>query len=90
MPKPTSEELETALAEAARMREQQEDPFFLAKTLLNHNYRLGILERVLAAAKHYLHSGLAPHEHALLERAIAEADRASVALGNERERFGLE
>jgi len=90
MPRPTPAELEIALAEAARMREQQEDPLFLAKTLLNQNYRLGMLERVLDAAKHYLHSGLAPHEHALLERAIAEADHASRPLGDQRERFGLE
>lgn len=78
MGKPTEEELKTALAEAARMREHGEDPHFLAKSLLNLNYRLKHLEHVLQASERYLHSGLAEHNHAELVRAIEAYKRAEV------------
>ena len=87
---PTSSELELALAHAARMREQQQDEYFLAKSLLNQHHRLTLLQRVLDAAKHYLHSGLAPHEHAELVKAIAAAEKAANPAGGENEDFGLE
>lgn len=70
MGKPTEDELKSALSEAAHMREQGEDPHFVAKSLLNLNYRLAHLEQVLHAADRYLHSGLAEHNHAELVRAI--------------------
>lgn len=73
---PTDEELKTALDEAARMREQGEDPFHIAKTLLNHNYRLDLLEKVLHSAELYLHSGHGNSEHARLMRAIETAKNA--------------
>lgn len=72
MGKPTEEELTTALAEAARMREQGDDPQFMAKTLLNVHYRFKHLEKVLSAIEHYLHSGQAASEHSKLIRAINE------------------
>ena len=72
MGKPTEEELKKALAEASRMREQGEDPHFVAKSLLNTHYRFKYLERVLHAAEHYLHSGQAVHEHTQLVKAINE------------------
>lgn len=81
---PRKEELETALAEAARMREQGEDPAFLAKALFNHHYRLGLMEDVLVAAKRYLHSGESSRAHSELQRAIDRAERAkAVAPENE-------
>ncbi len=40
MSKPTEDELQAALTEAARLREEGEDHYFLAKSLLNLNYRL--------------------------------------------------
>ena len=40
MSKPTDEELMLALREAASMRDDARDPRFIAKALLNMNYRL--------------------------------------------------
>ena len=76
MGKPTEQELQLALAEAARLRESGEDEHFLGKALLNHHYRLGLLEDVLARARVYLHSGHGSKEHALLLRAIDKAEKA--------------
>lgn len=77
MGKPTTQELEMALAEAARLREHGEDEHHLGKALLNHNYRLGLYEDVLVAAKRYLHSGGASRAHQELTRAIEKAEAAS-------------
>lgn len=74
---PTQDELTQALEEAVRMREHGDDPHHLAKVLLNHNHRLGKLERVLKAAELYMHSGHAGKEHADLMRAIEAAKYAS-------------
>ncbi len=90
MSRPSASELTTALQEAERMREQQEDPHFIAKALLSSHYRNGFLERVRDAVRHYLHSGLSPHEHSVLERALAEAERADRAIGETPPGFGLE
>lgn len=74
MGKPTSQELEQALEAAARMREHDEDPHFIAKTLLNLQYRMGFLEKVMRAAELYLR-GEGAHEHTVLLRAIEAAKR---------------
>jgi len=74
---PTEQELEQALSEAARLREHGEDHHHLAKVLLNHNYRIKQLEKVLHAAEVYLHSGHGGHEHGLLLRAIETAKQTS-------------
>lgn len=74
---PTTEELQIALNEAARMREQGEDPHHIAKALLNHNHRIGILERVVFAAELYIRSGQGGHEHTELIRAIEAARKTS-------------
>lgn len=80
MGKPTTKELEQALAEAARLREQGEDVHHIAKALLNLNYRNACLEKVLRAAELYLR-GLGEHEHTVLQKAIDlahhEDERAS-------------
>lgn len=86
MGKPTDEELKSALAEAARMREQGEDPHFVAKALLNLDYRFGHLEQVLRATERYLHSGLAEHNHAELIRAIEAYKRVETRGGHEDNR----
>ena len=70
---PTTEELQVALDEAARMRETGEDAHHLAKALLNHNHRIKVLEKVLFAAELYIRSGQAGHEHTELVRAIEAA-----------------
>ena len=69
MGKPTLQELQQALVEAARMRENNQDPNFLAKSLLNLHYRIGFLEKVMRAADIYLR-GESPQQHTVLQRAI--------------------
>ena len=51
MGKPTPEELQKALTEAGRMREKGEDSHFLAKSILNMNFRIKILEKVTSGVK---------------------------------------
>ncbi|WP_455198954.1 hypothetical protein [Kaarinaea lacus] len=87
---PTEEELQQALEEAGRMREQGEDPHHLAKTLLNHHYQIEMLEKVLRAAELYIHSGHAGTEHAALIRAIEGAKKARSDSGDhEQLDYGL-
>jgi hypothetical protein len=88
MGKPTEEELERALEEAKRMREQGEDPHFIAKALLNLNYQNEFLIKVMRAVENYLHSGMAEREHAQLIKAIEKA-REVDDLGAHRERPSL-
>lgn len=85
MAKPTPEEFKTALQHAAQMREQGEDIFFIAKALLNLNYRVKYLEEVMDKTKLYLHSGEAAVEHGLLVNAIEAAEKASLGPGEEDE-----
>lgn len=88
---PTTEEMKEALAEAGRMREQGDDPHHVAKALLNLNYRVKILERVLEAAELFYRSGHAVTEDQNLKKAIADARAAIERSGAiEHERFGLE
>ncbi len=65
---PTEEELEIALTEAARMREQGEDPKFVAKALLNSHFQVEQLSHVLAAVELYFNSGMAVTEHQKSQR----------------------
>lgn len=88
MGKPTSQELEEALQEAKRMREQGDDPHHVAKALLNMNYQRGFLDEVLHAAENYLQSGMAEREHTLLVKAIEKA-REVDDQGAHRERPAL-
>jgi hypothetical protein len=86
MGKPTEEELNHALAKAAEMREHGEDPDFIAKSLLNLNYRFGVWQKVVEALKRYLHSGQASTEHARLVTALREAERREAENAHEHER----
>lgn len=70
MGKPSKEELTEALAEAGRMREQGEDPHFVAKSLLNHDYRLKLFEQLYQCVEHYLRSGQAEQEHGKLMKIL--------------------
>jgi len=83
MGKPTKEEYETALTHAAQLREQDEDEYHMAKSLLNLDYRIKYLEEVLAKADLFLHSGEGTHEHAELVKAIKRAREASLAAGQD-------
>ena len=90
MAKPTKDELHIALAEAARMREQDEDPHYLAKCLLNHHFRLGYLEEVMLAVERYLHSGLAEAEHQRLLKVLEKARQAEAHISHsEHGKLGL-
>ena len=87
---PTSEELEIALQEAARMREEGDDSHHLAKVLLNHHYRLELMDKVMHAAELYLRSGQGTQEHARLVRAIEAAKNAErLSTTHDRLDYGL-
>jgi hypothetical protein len=89
MGKPTEDELRMALEEAARMRESGADPHFVAKALLNLNYRTKSLEQVLNATERYLRSGQAVSDHQHMVEAIRNYHRLDDrAAGHDAERFG--
>ena len=91
MSKPTDTELKIALNKAIKMKEQGHDDYFLAKSLINHHYRIRYLEEVLHIADRYLNHGMADHERTELLRAIEKArDAEARTSGNEHEEFGLE
>ena len=91
MSKPTDTELKIALAKAIEMKEQGHDEYFLAKSLINHQYRIRYLEEVLQIADRYINHGMADGEHTALLRAIEKAkDAEARTSGNEYEEFGLE
>lgn len=77
MGKPTVEELKQALHAAITMRESGQDPDFIAKSLLNLNYRVEKLESVLSAARRYLHAGQSVSDHRTLLRAVQTAEEAT-------------
>lgn len=72
MGKPTEQELDEALETAAQMREDDNDPHYVAKALLNLNYRMAYMEKVFHAAKLYMR-GMSEHERTMLQKAINEA-----------------
>ena len=91
MAKPTDNELDSSIKMAIQMREKRIDPFFVAKTLLSHNYRIKYLEEVLRAADLYLNMGMSERERTKLLRAIEKAkDAESHTSQQGRESFGLE
>jgi hypothetical protein len=91
MPKPSEEELETALKTAAQMRDDDNDPFFVAKALLSHNYRIRYLEEVMHVADRYINHGMSEQEKTHLIRTIEKAKDAEYFTANkERDSFGLE
>lgn len=75
MGKPTDEQLKQALVKAAEMRELGDDPDFIAKSLLNLNYRFTVWQKVIDATKRYLHLGHGSNEHARLVSAMREAEQ---------------
>ncbi|MDH5388105.1 MAG: hypothetical protein OEY06_06625 [Gammaproteobacteria bacterium] len=90
MSKPSDEEINTALKMAIQMREKEMDPFFLAKTLLSHNYRIGYLEKVLKAADRYLSMGMAERQRTELVKLIEKTKDAEFHTAQkEQENMGL-
>ena len=91
MSKPSDNELKIALKKAIEMKEHDNDDSFIAKTLINHHYRIRYLEEVLKIADRYMNHGMADHEHTQLLRAIEKAKEAEQRTsGNEHDDFGLE
>lgn len=82
MSKPTDIELKTALIAAATMKEHNKDPFFLAKSLLNHNYRLKIYEDLLQAADTYINHGQADQQRMKLLKCIEKIKAAELRTAN--------
>ncbi len=76
MGKPTEEELRRALEAAGKMRELGKDPYHVAKALLNANYRLRLMEKVLKAADRFVAQGQSVQAHRDLVSAIREAKAA--------------
>ncbi len=76
MGKPTEAELQQAIVAAVQMRESGKDPDHVAKCLLNLNYRVQKLERVLTASKRYLHAGQSVSDHRSLLQVIQAAEKA--------------
>lgn len=72
---PSQEELTQALSTAAKMREQDKDPDYLAKCLLNQHYQLELMNKVVKAAKVYLRSGHGSREHSQLLKAIEQVEQ---------------
>lgn len=91
MSKPTDEELKTALRRAMIMKETGDDPEFLAKSLLNHHYRLTYLPEILFAADLYLNHGMAEADRTKLLRLIEKAKTSEDNTAKiEHYNFGLE
>jgi hypothetical protein len=91
MPQPTPQELDEAIKMAIQMREKRLDPYYVAKCLLSHNYRIKHLERVLTAADRYLNMGMAEQERTQLLHEIQMAkDLESFTSQHEMDNFGLQ
>ncbi len=86
----TPEQIATALQEAERMRDQNQDPALVGHYLLYAHERLQLLEEVLNCTKRYLHSGEAVHEHTRLTRAIDKANEGQRRHSHDDATFGLE
>lgn len=88
---PSRQELDIALAEAERLRDQDIDVHHLGKCLLYLSRRDEVLERLLDAVEHYLNSGHAQLEHGRLIQAVDAARHQMWEEGrNETTNFGLE
>ncbi len=68
--KPNANELKIALDEATRMRAKDEDPLFLAKSLIYLQQRNSDLENVFQHLEKYLRFGFPVEEHAALVRLV--------------------
>jgi len=91
MSKPTDTELKTAMEAAATMKDQDNDLAFIAKSLLNHNYRLRFYEELLKYADLYMNHGQSEHDHMELLRCIDKIKEIENFTAHESSgNFGLE
>jgi hypothetical protein len=68
--KPSSEQMKHALEVAEGMRDRDDDPDSLSRTLLYLQHRTEVLEQVHNAANEYMHFGQEERQHARLLRAL--------------------
>jgi hypothetical protein len=94
MSKPSHQQMQSAITAAERLRAAGPDEEHLAHVFLYLQRRDEILEQVLHAIEHYLHSGQDSQAHSRLLRAVEAAHRQEWQESSEqRERrtpFGLE
>ena len=91
MSKPTDNELHTALQKAIELKEQGTDPDFIAKSLLNLQFRMRYYEELAQIADRYINMGMADHERMLLRKAIEKVKEIEARTAKlEIEDFGLE
>ncbi len=91
MSKPTEEELKTALIAATRLKESDSDKYFVAKSLLNLNFRMRFYEELLHAADLYMNHGQSEHDRMQLLSAINKVKEIDARTANmDIENFGLE
>jgi hypothetical protein len=91
MTRPSEKELESALAIAEQMRDENNDPDLIAKSLLSEHYRAQYLQEVLIAADRYINLGMAETERTHLIRAIEKArEMEAYSTRQSRDNFGLE
>jgi hypothetical protein len=86
--KPNDNELKIALDEAERIREENEDPCFLGKSLLYLEGRNRELEQVFEHVEKYLKFGLPVEEHSALVRLVDEI-RERAEKDDDSKGFGL-
>ncbi len=70
MSKPTDAELATAIRAAIEMKEHDDDPHFIARSLLNLQFRMRFYEELLKLADLYLNHGQSESDHMQLLRHI--------------------
>jgi hypothetical protein len=91
MTRPDENELESALAKAAQLCDENNDPDLIAKSLLSEHYRAEYLQEVFSAADRYINHGMAESERTHLLRAIEKArEMEAYSTRQNREDFGLE
>ena len=91
MSKPTETELKTALMAASELKESGNDTCFVAKSLLNLNFRMRFYEELLQAADLYMNHGQAEHDRMKLLSAINKVQEINARTANmDIENFGLE
>ena len=91
MTRPSEKELESALAMAAQLCDENNDPHLIAKSLLSEHYRAEYLQEVFLAADRYINHGMAETERTHLIRAIEKARNMEThSTHQNRDDFGLE
>jgi hypothetical protein len=91
MTRPSENELESAIAIAEQMCDENNDPDLIAKSLLSEHYRAEYLQEVFSAADRYINHGMAESERTHLLRTIEKAkEMEDHSTRQNREDFGLE